>query len=259
MEITFLGTGTSQGVPMIAHDAPELDLADRRNWRTRSSVHVVMGGWHIQVDAAQEFRLQCVQNDVRQVDTFLLTHAHADHVLGMDDLRRFCDLRGGDALDVYGNAPALERVRNVFPYAIRERSLYPGYAAFRLKEMPATLELPGGTVAATPLPHGQVTVLGFVFTEKETGKRLAYFTDCKEIPPAAEELARGCDLCVLDALRPQPHPTHMCVEEALAAAQRIGATQTYFTHLTFMINHATAQTDLPEGVAYAWDGLKVEV
>ena len=91
MEIIFMGTGTSQGVPMIAHDPEKLDLQNPKNWRSRSSIHVVMDGCHIQVDAAQEFRLQCIQNNIQQIDYFVLTHGHADHILGMDDLRRFCD------------------------------------------------------------------------------------------------------------------------------------------------------------------------
>lgn len=257
MELVFMGTGTSQGVPMIAHDPPDLDLADRRNWRTRSSIHVVMGGHHIQVDAAPEFRLQCVWNRITWIDSFILTHGHADHVLGMDDLRRFIDLRGGEALPVFSTPDGLGRVKGIFPYAINDRAVTKGYPAFKLYEMPDVLELPGGIVRSTILPHGRARVLGLVFEEEATGKRLAYFTDCKEVPPEAEALARGADVVVLDALRPMFHPTHMSIEEALAVAERLEAAQTYFTHMTFMIDQERDGAKLPPRIAYAYDGLRV--
>ena len=123
MEILFLGTGTSQGVPMIAHPKGGCDLNNPLNWRTRTSIHVEMGGHHIQVDAAPEFRMQCIQNEVTQIDTFILTHSHADHILGMDDLRRFCDLNGGTALPVYSSAEGLQRIREIFPYAILDKPM----------------------------------------------------------------------------------------------------------------------------------------
>ncbi|MCC5841742.1 MAG: MBL fold metallo-hydrolase [Opitutales bacterium] len=259
MELIFLGTGTSQGVPMIAHDAPGLDLKEKRNWRTRSSVHVVMDGHHVQVDASPEFRLQCVFNGIHQVDTFILTHGHADHIMGMDDLRRFIDLRDGLALPVYGWDEGLERVRRIFPYAIRERPVVRGYPAFSLQMMPPVLETPGGRIYATPLPHGGIEVIGLVFEEASSGKRLAYYTDCKSVPEEAMILAREADVVVLDALRPVPHPSHMSIDEAVQAAKAIGAPATYFTHMTFMIDHVRDGERLPPGVAYAYDGLRVQI
>ena len=139
MELIFLGTGTSQGVPMIAHPDGGCDLSNPKNWRTRSSIHVEMGGHHIQVDAAPEFRMQCIQNQIDRVDTFILTHSHADHIMGMDDLRRFCDLKGGVALPVYSSEDGVRRIREIFPYAIMERPRVSGYPAFKLESMPATL------------------------------------------------------------------------------------------------------------------------
>ena len=127
MEIVFLGTGTSQGVPMIAQPQGEgCDLDNSKNWRTRTSIHVEMGGHHIQVDAAPEFRMQCIQNGLDRIDTFILTHGHADHILGMDDLRRFCDLNGGHALPVYSSEEGLQRIRQIYPYAILEKPLVRG-------------------------------------------------------------------------------------------------------------------------------------
>mgnify|MGYP006267577407 CR=1 FL=1 len=259
MEVIFLGTGTSQGVPMIAQpDLPgACDLDDARNWRTRTSVHVVMDGTHIQVDAGPEFRLQCVKNDIEALDIFILTHAHADHILGMDDMRRFCDLAGFGSLPVYSTEEGLTRVRSIFPYAIRDRPVVRGYPAFRLQPMPKRLECPGGTIESTLLPHGPMQVLGLVFSEKSTGKRFVYYTDCQSVPEEARTLARGADLVVLDALRPEPHPTHMNLEMAVEAAGELSAPQTYLTHLTFMVDHATIESGLPEGVGLAYDGLRV--
>jgi len=257
MELVFLGTGTSQGVPMIACQCAICRSPDPRNQRTRASVHVVMDGLHVQVDAAPEFRLQCLKEDIRQLDLFVLTHGHADHVVGMDDLRRFCDLREGAALPVYGTEEGLGRVAAIYPYALGERPRARGYAAFRLTAMPARLDLPQGTIEATRLPHGVINTLGLVFTERSSGRRLAYYTDCKTVPPEAVALARGADVLVLDALRPLPHPSHLSLEEAVLVAREIGARRTLLTHLTHLSDHATLTASLPPGVAPAHDGLRI--
>ena len=193
MEVIFLGTGTSQGVPMIACDCAVCTSTDPRNQRTRASIHVVMDGLHVQVDAAPEFRLQCLREKIEQLDVFILTHGHADHIAGMDDLRRFCDLHGGEALTVYTTEEGMTRTRAMFPYAMGERPVAKGYAAFKLVEMPPVLDLPQGTIHSTLLPHGGVNTLGLVFTERSSGKKFAYYTDCKRVPREAVELARGAD------------------------------------------------------------------
>ena len=130
MEVIILGTGTSQGVPMIACRCPVCTSADPRNRRTRCSVHVVMGGLHVQVDAAQEFREQCLRYGVDRLDLFILTHGHADHVAGMDDLRRFCDLAGGNALTIYSTDEGISRVIAIYPYAIMERPVVTGWTPY---------------------------------------------------------------------------------------------------------------------------------
>ena len=257
MEIVFLGTGTSQGVPMIAQPEGGCDMENPANWRTRTSAHVEMGGHHIQIDAAPEFRLQCVRNGIERVDTFVLTHPHADHILGMDDLRRFCDLNGGVALPVYGSEAGLARVREIFPYAMGDKPVVKGYPAFDLRTMPSLLELPGGTVETTVLPHGPIDVLGLVFTERETGKKLAYYTDCKEVHASARRLAANADLVVLDGLRPHPHPSHMTINEAVATAEAMDAPLAYITHMTYMVDHASTEAGLPANVRLAYDGLRV--
>ena len=257
MEVIFLGTGTSQGVPMIACGCGVCRSPDRRNHRTRASVHVIMDGLHIQVDAAPEFRLQCLREGIDQMDFFILTHGHADHIAGMDDLRRYCDLIGGNALTVYSTPEGIGRVQSMYPYAIGERPAARGYAAFRLEEMPAVMELPQGTIQSTRLPHGAVETLGLVFTERSSGRKFVYYTDCKQVPPAGIELARGAHGVVLDGLRPLPHPSHMSIDEALVVAQAIGAPATWLTHLTHLSDHAALEAALPRGIAPAHDGLRL--
>jgi phosphoribosyl 1,2-cyclic phosphate phosphodiesterase len=259
MEVVFLGTGTSQGVPMIGCNCAVCTSSDPRNHRTRPSVHVVMDGLHVQIDAAPEFRLQCLRERIEWLDFFILTHGHADHLTGMDDLRRFCDLLGGKALKVYSTEEGLARVRSVYPYAIRDRPLTRGYAAFHLEKMPAKLDLLQGTIASTLLPHGEMSTLGLVFTERSTGKRFAYYTDCKSLTSEAVELARGADALVLDGLRPAPHPSHLSIPEAVAAAGEVGAAGTWLTHLTHLSDHAALENELPAGIAPAYDGLRLKL
>lgn len=244
---------------MVASKGFRFNRDNPKNWRTRSGLHVLMGGHAIQVDAGQEFRTQCIREDIEWIDFFILTHGHADHLLGMDDLRRFCDLHGGVALPVYGNEEGLQRVRNVFPYAIGEKPVMSGYPAFRLSAMPSRLEVQGGSIESTPLPHGSVEVLGLVFEEQDSGRKLAYYTDCKRVPEHALELARGADVVILDGLRPDPHPTHMSISEAVDTALKIGAPRTYLTHMTQHVDYDETSTSLPEGIFLAYDGLRLDV
>lgn len=245
---------------MIACDCAVCRSTDPRNHRTRASIHVEMDGLHIQVDATPEFRLQCLREDIRKLDLFILTHGHADHITGMDDLRRFCDLLGGEAVPVYTTAEdGMARVLSIFPYAIAERPVSKGYAAFKLMQMPAALELPQGTIRSTLLPHGGLNTLGLIFEERSSGRKFVYYNDCKRVPREAVALARGADVVVLDGLRPDPHPTHMCIAEACAAAAEIGAPVNYLTHLTHTIDHGPAEAALPAGIKLAYDGLRVRL
>jgi phosphoribosyl 1,2-cyclic phosphate phosphodiesterase len=199
----------------------------------------------------------CRSHKITQLDIFVLTHGHADHITGMDDLRRFCDMRGGDALPTYSTEEGISRVLSIFPYAIAERAISRGYAAFKLIPMPARLEFPQGTIQTTLLPHGGMNTLGLIFTEKSSGKKFVYYTDNKRLTHEAMELARGADALVLDGLRPLPHPTHMSIPEAIEVAQQIAAPQTWLTHLTHLTDHATAEAELPAGIKLAYDGLRL--
>ena len=244
---------------MIAQPKSTCDLQNPKNWRTRCSVHVVMDGYHIQVDAAPELRLQCIRNSIQQVDSFILTHPHADHILGMDDLRRFCDLNEGNALPVYSHEDGLQRIREIYPYAILDSPKVKGYPAFQLMLMPQRLELPGGWVESVCLPHGPMEVLGLVFIERSSHKKLVYYTDCKRVGLEAQKLASGADVLVLDGLRPDPHPSHMTVQEAVDTAIFLEAKRSFITHMTYMIDHETVDAALPESICLAYDGLRLTI
>lgn len=258
MEVIFLGTGTSQGVPLIAHPNPGLDLTDPRNHRMRSSIHVVLDGLHVQVDCGPEFRLQCLANHIAQIDLVILTHGHADHIAGFDDLRRFCEMRGGEAMPVYTTDEGEGRLRAMFPYAMVDRAATGGYVAIKPMPMPRELVLPNGCVIrSTLLPHGAVSTLGLVFEEKSTGRRLVYYSDCKTVPPEALALGEGADVAVLDGLKPKPHPTHMSVGEACEVARAMRARRAFLTHMTYEVDYATWAAKLPEPVLPAYDGLRL--
>ncbi len=258
MEIIVLGSGTSHGVPMIACDCAVCTSDDPRDRRMRASVHVVMDGLRIQIDATPEFRLQVIRARIPAIDLFILTHGHADHVLGMDDLRRYCDGREDGVIPVYCAEEGEERVRAIYPYALRPRGEKPdGYARFDLRRMPARLELPQGVIESTPLPHGRIDTLGLVFTERSSGRRFAYYTDCKTVPPAGQDLACGVDLLLIDGLRPNPHPTHQSIPEAIDMVRRIAPGRAYLTHIAHSVGHAEEARLLPESIRLAEDGLRL--
>jgi phosphoribosyl 1,2-cyclic phosphate phosphodiesterase len=253
VRLIFLGTGTSHGVPMIGCDCAVCTSADPHDKRTRPSVVVEFDGCSVLIDTSPELRLQCVANDIRRVDAVLLTHAHADHLAGMDDLRRFNWL-AQSALDIYGTADTLAVVRRMFAYVFDDDPDYPSYKpALELRPIAdAPLEILGHRVLSLKLMHGPMEVLGFRFGD------LAYCTDCNVIPDETLERLQGLDVLVLDALRKRAHPTHFNLEQAVAMAERIGARRTLFTHIAHELPHAQTNAALPEGMALAYDGQVVE-
>ncbi|MEW6249228.1 MAG: MBL fold metallo-hydrolase [Planctomycetota bacterium] len=290
LRLTILGSGTSHGIPMIACDCAVCTSPDPRDRRTRTSalfsfpeLTAATGRSgapvdpppgrratsenpesgiespaeapvlrHVLIDTAPELRLQCLANDVRRVDALLFTHTHADHVVGLDDVRRFTFR--GPALPVYGSAETLARVRQMFDYAFTDDPEYPS-AKPNLSSSPITgpFELFGRRVVPIPYAHGPTEVLGFRIGSA------AYCPDCSAIPEESRRLLADLDVLVLDALRRRPHPTHFNLEQAVAEARRIGARRTYFTHITHELGHAATNAELPPGMELAYDGLVCEV
>jgi phosphoribosyl 1,2-cyclic phosphate phosphodiesterase len=252
--VLFLGTGTSHGVPMIGCDCGVCRSDDPRDSRTRPSILFEFDdGLRVLVDTTPDLRLQALRHDIRRVDAILYTHAHADHVMGLDEVRRY-NVLSGRPMPIFADAPTLANLRRTFAYAFDPR-LPKGGGVPDLR--PWTIGGPfmvgRQEIVPVPLRHGSWMILGF-----RCGP-FAYLTDCNGIPDESMALLGGLDCVVLDALRHRPHPTHFTLDEAVAEAHRIGARQTYFTHIAHELGHAKTSAGLPAGMALAHDGLVVGV
>lgn len=257
LRITLLGTGTSTGVPRIACDCAVCTSPDPRNRRLRAGVliEVLDGGGAagtLLVDTSPDLREQALTHDIRRVDAALFTHAHADHVYGLDDLRVFNFIQGG-AIPLYGSPATLAAVRRAFAYVWEDGQ--EGGGKPRLEPVPVTgpFELLGRTIEPLPVWHG-----GLEVTAYRIGG-FALVTDVSAIPQATMERLGGLDVLVLGTMRYRPHPTHLSIAEGVEVARTLGAKRTVFTHLAHDVDAAAPEVDLPPGVELGWDGMQFEV
>ena len=254
MRVLFLGTGTSHGVPMIGCDCGVCRSTDPRDNRTRPSILVdCADGLRILIDTTPDLRAQALRHDVRRVDAILFTHAHADHVMGLDEVRRF-NMLAKAPMPVFADDPTLAALRRTFAYIFdSDAPKGGGLPDLRLWSIGGAFCVGRQEVVPVPLRHGPWRILGFRFGS------FAYLTDTNGVPDESLALLEGLDSLVLDALRHRPHPTHFTLAQATTVARRIGARQTWFTHIAHDLPHAETCAALPPGMALAHDGLTLEI
>jgi phosphoribosyl 1,2-cyclic phosphate phosphodiesterase len=254
MQARLLGTGTSSGVPLIGCDCAVCSSSDARNRRRRTCLHLEAGGVHLQVDTPPDFREQALAFKVERVDAVLFTHAHADHIFGFDDIRRFNTIQDC-VIPAYADESTLADLKRIFDYISMDKipGFYRPQIDFKRIDGPFRL----GEIEITPLKveHGPKPTFGFRFDAD--GRSLAYVPDCKVMPDAALELVRGVDVMLLDALRYRSHMTHMTIDESVAVLQQIGAKQSYLVHLCHDVDHASQDAQLPDGINVAYDGMLI--
>jgi phosphoribosyl 1,2-cyclic phosphate phosphodiesterase len=254
VRVTFLGTGTSTGVPVIGCTCATCRSIDSKDKRWRSSIYLEFdSGSSVLVDASPDLRAQAIHYGIDRVDLILLTHSHADHVLGLDDVRIF-NFRQRAAIPCQGDARTLSEVRRMFAYVFDPRALKGGgLPQLNLFQVGGPFSFEHCTFVPVPVKHGSLPILGYRIGG------FAYLTDCSEIPESSFAKLERLDVLVLDALRHRRHSTHFNVEQAVEAATRIGARQTYFTHMTHDLPHAVTCAQLPATMTLAHDGLVLDV
>jgi phosphoribosyl 1,2-cyclic phosphate phosphodiesterase len=257
--LTFLGTGTSMGVPTLGCDCEVCTSADPHDKRLRPSVLL---RWHergrervVVVDTGPDFREQALRSGLTRVDAVFYTHSHADHIMGLDDLRplSFTVFREGGPIPLYASAETTKVLENIFEYTFSPQATYPNRARVQLHPLAERTAVHGVEFLRIPVLHGPMEIAGFRFGSA------AYLTDVSAIPEESFALLEGLDYLVLSALRHKPHPTHATVEQALGWAHRIGAKQTWLTHIAHELGHKQTNQALPAGVALAYDGLTLPV
>ncbi|MFB6249506.1 MAG: MBL fold metallo-hydrolase [Salinibacter sp.] len=258
LTVTLLGTGTSTGVPVLGCGCEVCTSDDPRDTRTRCACYVRVGDMGLLIDTGPDFRRQALREDIGRIDAVCYTHHHFDHVVGLDDLRPFF-FDNKRTMPCYAHPDTAAVLRRNYDY-IFGSDPYPGAANVAIEVVDGPFEVPSRYDNSAPVPvdplllyHGEMPVYGY-----RVGG-FAYLTDVSRLPEPSHEGLQDIDVLVLDALRPDPHPTHFSFEEAVATARRIGARQTYFVHMTHNVRHAEANARLPDDIQLAYDGLTVEV
>ncbi len=252
MKLTFLGTGTSTGVPIVGCRCPVCTSPAPHDKRTRPSVLLEYAGRTVVIDTTPDFRGQALREKIERVDAVVFTHAHADHVLGLDDVRPFF-FRQQNPIPIYADTRSMESLRRIFTYIFEQTYAYGGILKVDPHLIDGPFELWGERVVPIPVLHGNLPVLGFRL------RKMAYVTDFSAIPEEAIPLLEGLDVLILDALRYKPHPTHSTVENSLRLVEQLKPARAYFTHIAHELQHEEANAKLPPNVHLAYDGLKIEL
>lgn len=254
LQLLFLGTGTSTGVPLIGCECRVCKSADPRNKRLRSSILLDYVGTRLLVDSTPDLRQQALRERISDIDAVVYTHCHLDHVAGFDDLRAFC-WHHEEPLPLYASEETMKVLRTMYPWAFSPDNTYLGYVRpdGRIIDGPFRI----GSIGVTPVPvrHAGVQTNGYVFQCGE--KRIGYACDVKSIPEESMKLLEGLDILVLDCLRRKEHPTHMSLEETLAAMECLRPGRGYLTHMSHDFDYGELEAFLPDPVAPAYDGLTV--
>ncbi|MEM8896384.1 MAG: MBL fold metallo-hydrolase [Bacteroidota bacterium] len=251
MIVTFLGTGTSQGVPVIACNCKVCRSLDYHDKRLRSSIHVQTDDLSLVIDTGPDFRQQMLRERINWLDAILFTHEHKDHTAGMDDVRSFNFKQRMD-MPIYGRQTVLNQLKREFAYVFAEKK-YPGVPSVITKEIGnEPFEIKGTEITPIEVMHYKLPVFGFRIGD------FTYITDANKIEYAEIEKMRGSKVLVLNALQKEPHISHFTLDEAISLALDINAEQTYFTHISHRLGtHREVSRELPTGIALAYDGLKV--
>jgi phosphoribosyl 1,2-cyclic phosphate phosphodiesterase len=253
LKVTLLGTGTSQGVPVIGCSCEVCQSMDYRDKRLRVSVHIEMDGKSFVIDTGPDFRQQMLRENISQLDAVLLTHSHKDHIAGLDDIRAFNFLQQRD-MPVYGTNATLQQLRTEFYYAFEE-TRYPGTPQIQLITIDEqSFSVHGVSIIPLPVMHLKMPVLGF-----RVGG-FSYITDANFISPETMNRLAGTEVLVLNALQKEPHISHFTLQEAVEVAKKVGARQTYFTHISHKLGlHKVIEKELPNSIALGFDGLSFEL
>jgi phosphoribosyl 1,2-cyclic phosphate phosphodiesterase len=250
--LTVLGSGTSMGVPTIGCDCAVCRSSDPHDKRTRPSVLIEYGGRNVLIDTTPDFREQAIRENIRALDAVLYTHTHADHLLGIDDLRPLSFKHKPQRLPLYAHPDAAEFIRKMFRYIFDADYKFGGLPQVELMPIEGTLDLFGAGFEPIVLIHGDAEIYGFRFGSA------AYLTDHSDIPEESLRKLEGLDVLFLDALRYKPHPTHSTVEHSLHTVQRLKPQRAFFTHICHDLPHEETNRTLPENVKLSYDGMKLE-
>ncbi len=250
MKLTFLGTGTSSGVPTLACYCKVCTSADPRDSRTRPSLLIENDGLAVVIDTTPDFRAQALREGLERLDAVLFTHAHADHILGLDDVRVYY-FRQQRPIPIYADARCMASIQQTFKYIFDGDYPYGGVAKLDPHLIEGLFEVGGLKILPVPLLHGNLPILGFRIG------RAAYLTDVSEIPDSSFPLLEDLEVLILDTLRHQPHPTHLTVQQSLALVERLKPRRGFFTHIAHDLGHAETNALLPPHVRLAYDGLKL--